>query len=69
MFKFFSRGATFIQGGTSIPESRVDNSNTTSKFIEVPLSPVTLRFMTFLAQMFYFLKVIEFWGEFAYYYD
>ena len=27
MLKFFRRGATFIQGGTSIPESRVLLSN------------------------------------------
>ena len=47
----------------------IENSNATSKFMEDPLCPITLRLMTFLAQMLYFLKVIEFWGEFAYYYD
>ena len=34
----------------------IDNSNAASKFIEVPLCPLTLRFMTFLAQMFYFFE-------------
>ena len=47
----------------------IENSNATLKFTKTPSCPITLRFMTFLAQMFYFLKVIEFCGEFAYYYD
>ena len=32
----------------------IENSNATSKFMEAPLCPITLRFMTFLAQMLYF---------------
>ena len=46
-----------------VSQKGVDNSNAASKFMEAHLCPITLRFMTFLAQMFYFLKVIEFWGN------
>ena len=47
----------------------IENSNATSKFMEAPLCPITLRFMTFLAQMLYFFEGNWVLGEFAYYYD